>query len=87
MTTIVLPPEIEEPLAEEVRRRGTTPELLAIDYLRERFAQSSADVETAETATLYDFLAGFVGTIDGTSDATSLWIVTFTSTGWWMARL
>ena len=38
MTTITLPPEIEGPLREEARRRGTSPELLALDALRVRFA-------------------------------------------------
>jgi len=34
--TITLPPEIELALAEEAQRRRTTPEQLAIDWLRER---------------------------------------------------
>ncbi len=38
MTTITLPADIEGPLAEEARRRGTTPERLALDALRLRFA-------------------------------------------------
>jgi hypothetical protein len=71
MTTITLPPEVEGPLAEEARRRGTTPELLAIDYLRERFAPSSPDVEAGTNATLYDFLSGYIGVIDGTTEALS----------------
>jgi hypothetical protein len=34
MTTITLPPDLEGVLAEEARRRGTTPELLAAELLR-----------------------------------------------------
>jgi hypothetical protein len=71
MTTITLPPEVEGPLAEEARRLGTTPDLLAIDYLRERFVPTSRGVETGTDATLYDFLSGYVGTIDGTTEALS----------------
>ncbi len=70
MTTIVLPPEVEGPLADEARRRGTTPELLAIDYLRERFVPPSV-VEAGRVASLYDFLSGYVGTIDGVAEALS----------------
>jgi hypothetical protein len=71
MTTITLPPEVVGPLAEEARRRGTTPELLAIDYLRERFVASSPDVEAGADATLYDFLSGYIGAINGSTEALS----------------
>ena len=33
MTTITLPPEIAGPLSDEARRRGTTPEVLALETL------------------------------------------------------
>lgn len=71
MTTITLPPEVEGPLAEEARRRGTTPELLAIDYLRERLVPSATVEESGCDATLFDFLAGYIGMIDGTTEAQS----------------
>jgi len=45
MTTITLPPEIEKLLIEEAQTQGTTPELLALDYLRQLFGQQA----TAET--------------------------------------
>ena len=35
VTTIILPPEIEKTLVEEAEKRGTTPELLAVDCLRD----------------------------------------------------
>jgi hypothetical protein len=71
MTRISLPPEIEGPLAAEARRRGTTPELLAIEYLRERLVPSATIGESSRDATLFDFLAGYIGTIDGTTEALS----------------
>lgn len=71
MTTIHLPTEIEEPLAEEARRRGTTPELLALETLRERFVVDPATEEPTAQETLYDTLAGLIGTIDGTGEPLS----------------
>jgi hypothetical protein len=56
---ITLLPEIEGPPAEEARKRGTTPELLAVDSLRQIFV------------TLFDFLAGYIGTVNGTVEALS----------------
>ena len=43
MTTITLPPDLEGRLADDARRRGTTPELLALDGLRQLFAPPPAD--------------------------------------------
>ncbi len=67
MTVITLPPDIEGPLAEEARRQGTTPELLALDSLRERFAPSSvteaAPEESEKEGTLADFLSGYIGVL------------------------
>jgi hypothetical protein len=71
MTTITLPPEIEEPLAEEARKRGTTPELLAVDCLRKLFTSSPTIGEPAEGETLFDFLSGYVGTVNGSTEALS----------------
>jgi hypothetical protein len=42
MTTITLPADIEGPLTEEARRRGTTPEGLALETLRLRFTPPAA---------------------------------------------
>jgi hypothetical protein len=71
MTTITLPPEIEEPLAEEARKQGTTPELLAVDCLRKLFTPSPTRGEPAEGETLFDFLSGYDGTVNGTTEALS----------------
>lgn len=43
MTMIIIPPDLETRLADEARRRGTTPELLAIDGLRQLFAPAPAE--------------------------------------------
>jgi len=71
MTTITLPPEVERPLAEEARKRGTTPELLAVDCLRQLFIPSSDGGKSVEGESLFDFLAGYMGTVSGTTEALS----------------
>ncbi len=42
---IDLPPQLEAALQEEARRRGTPPEFVALDVLRERFLPKSPTVE------------------------------------------
>lgn len=72
MTTITLPAEIEAPLAEEARRRGTTPERLAVDTLRLRFAPSVASSSgKPPEPNLADFLAGYVGLVEGSTEPLS----------------
>ena len=71
MTTITLPPDIEGPLAEEAQRRGTTPELLAVDCLRKQFIPATATDKGAERETLFDFLSGYIGVVNGTMEALS----------------
>ena len=72
MITISLPPDIEGPLIEEAQRRGTTPELLVLDSLRTLFVPTPASEEpTGENATLSDFLAGYIGTVEGSREAFS----------------
>lgn len=72
MTTITLPADIEGPLAEEARRRGTTPELLALDALRARFTPPVGSLsEEAPRANLGDFLAGYVGLVEGSTEPLS----------------
>jgi len=72
MTTITLTPDIEKPLIEQARRQGTTPELLALDGLRRLFAvgQDPAPDFPAEE-TLFDFLQGYVGAVNGTTESLS----------------
>lgn len=71
MTTITLPPEVEGPLAEEARKKGTTPELLAVDCLRKLFVPPPTEGKPAEKETLFDFLSGYTGTVSGTTEALS----------------
>jgi hypothetical protein len=71
MTTITLPPEVEGPLAEEARKQGTTPELLAVDCLRTLFVPPLTGEKPTEGKTLFDFLVGYVGTVNGTVEALS----------------
>jgi hypothetical protein len=68
MTTITLPPDLEGRLADEARRRGTTPELLALDGLRQLFAPPPTGNGAESSGTLFDFLAGYVGTVAGASE-------------------
>ena len=71
MTTITLPPDIERSLAEEAQRRGTTPELLAVDCLRKQFVPATATDKRAESETLFDFLSGYIGAVSGATEALS----------------
>ena len=60
--TITVPPELAGPLAAEARRRGTTPEQLALEGVR----QILPATESGET--LLDFLSGHVGTVAGSGE-------------------
>ncbi len=71
MTTITLPADLESRLADEARRRGTTPERLALDGLRRLFVPAPGDTPAGEGGTLADFLAGYVGTFSGTTEPLS----------------
>ncbi len=72
MTTITLPADIEGPLAEEARRRGTTPELLALDTLRLSFAPTATSpAGEPPEPNLADFLAGYVGLVEGSTEPLS----------------
>lgn len=68
MTTVTLPPEVERPLVEEARKKGTTPELLAVDCLRKLFVLSSESEQPLEGESLFDFLADYVGAVNGTTE-------------------
>lgn len=58
---IKLTPDIEQALAEEARKLGTTPEQLALDSLRERFVGQEPPSPTKEPETLAQFLRGYIG--------------------------
>lgn len=65
--TITLPPDVERRLAQQSRRLGTTPESIVLDSLRRTFAMADAPNVSPEE-TLFDFLAGHIGTVDGASE-------------------
>ena len=69
MTTITLPPDLEEVLADVASRSGTTPELLAIRQLRRIYSLPSADVDGG--GTLFDFIKDYIGTVSGSSEPIS----------------
>lgn len=71
MTAIVLPPEVERRLANEASKRGTTLEVLAIEYLREQLARPRPGAGAGNGDNLFDFLSGYIGTVDGTTEALS----------------
>jgi hypothetical protein len=71
MTTIILPPEIETPLAEAARQQGTTPEQLALETLRKSFAPKENGTPEKSGETLYDFLKDYIGTVAGSGEALS----------------
>jgi hypothetical protein len=61
---IKLTPDIEQVLAEEARKLGTTPQQLALDSLRERFVgRESPPPPAKEPETLAHFLRGHIGVL------------------------
>ena len=55
MTPILLPPDLENAIAEEARRRGLAPETLAVDGLRRLFAPGEASDTHRNQGCLLDF--------------------------------
>ena len=61
---IALIPDLERALAEQAHKQGATPEMLALDYPRERFLSSStAESMAEEQGTLADFLTGHISVL------------------------
>lgn len=60
--TLHLTPDLERALLEAARRQGTTPELLALEYLRERLLETGDAGDPTESS-LADFLGGYVGVL------------------------
>ena len=69
MLTITVPPELAVRLAEEAVRRGTTPELLALEGVRRVVPPDSAPVPPPDP--LLSFLAGHVGSVAGSDQPLS----------------
>jgi len=68
---IHLTPDIETVLNQEAQRQGVSPEKLALDTLGKTYLEPQALAAATEGKNLYDFLAGYIGVIDGTSEALS----------------
>ncbi len=67
---IRLTSDIEAAFAREAQRQGTTPERLALDSLGKLFLQTPSDTSSQESS-LFDFLSGYIGTVEGTGEALS----------------
>ncbi len=68
--TISLTAELEQALAEAARRQGTTPEILAREFLRERLLPSlTPDPDLEESGTLAEALSGFIGILSSSEFA------------------
>jgi len=63
--TLTIPNEWIVPLADQARRQGTTPELLALEAVR-RIVGNGATV--SEGGSLLDTLAGHIGVVSGTGE-------------------
>ena len=62
---ITLTPDIERRLTEQACKLGLTPEQLALDSLRERFAHAEPAITTSGgQGTLREFLEGYVAVLD-----------------------
>lgn len=70
MLTVTVPEELAGPLADEARRLGTTPELLALEGVR-RVLPPPAPPDIPPGGTMLDFLAGYIGAVAGTGEAFS----------------
>jgi hypothetical protein len=68
---IRLTPDIETALEQQAKRQGTTPERLALEALGGMFLHPSSSESYTDEATLFDFLSGHVGTVEGTGEALS----------------
>ena len=61
---VSLPPDLEQAVMEHAREQGTTPELIVIDSLRERFLLSPPlSIPTEGEGTLADFLGKHIGVL------------------------
>ena len=64
---ITLTPDLERTLTEQARKKGTTPEKLVLDSLRERFSPGltrSAQSEMERAAALAELLRDHAGVLD-----------------------
>jgi hypothetical protein len=58
-----LTPDLEQAIAEEADRLGTTPEMPVLDSLRRRFLSTRKPRTSISEGTLAEFLGDFIGTL------------------------
>jgi hypothetical protein len=83
MVRIALPADIEEPLSKEAQKRGISPEELALHALRATFVSPPKE---KQEGSLLDFLAGYIGTVEGSSENLSEDTGRLFSEGLWERR-
>ena len=71
MTTITLPADLEAPLREEAKKQGTTPEAVALEGLRKLFHLPVTHKEPPNGESLFDFLKGYLGVVNGVAEPLS----------------
>jgi len=79
MVRIALPADIEEPLSREAQKRGISPEELALQALRATFASPQRG---EQEGSLFDYLFGYVGTVEGSLENLSEDTGRLFSEGW-----
>lgn len=65
---ITLPESLGHALTERARRQGVSPEQLALEILREFLGKTASE---EESRTLFDFLSGYIGTVEGSGEDVS----------------
>src|SRR5688500_19585338 len=61
---IELTPDLEQALTAEAGRQGTSPELLALDTLREKYVKAEPPEDAGAEGTPYDLLKDYIGVVD-----------------------
>ena len=64
---ITLPSEIEHALVIHARNFGITPEIVALEVLKERFSPVSTEYTEENHETLADYLSGYIWVISSSS--------------------
>ncbi|MSU78034.1 MAG: hypothetical protein EXS16_08050 [Gemmataceae bacterium] len=71
MIAIVLPSDIAESVEHAALAKGITPEMLAIETLRQQFPPVPQPIAPSEPKNLFEYLAGYIGTVEGTGETNS----------------
>ncbi len=71
MNAIVLPTDLAISVEQAAIAKGITPELLAIETLRQRFPSAPQTPAPLEPKNLYEYLKDYIGTVNGTGETNS----------------